>query len=57
VDQKIKKNLVIFVKPTILDAQGQPRRGNDEELEQVQTLGLPRDLPQPSDRSTAGQTK
>lgn len=57
VDQKLKKNLVIFVKPTILDAQGQPRRGNDEELEQVQTLGLPRDLPQPSDRSTAGQTK
>jgi len=57
VDQKLKKNLVIFVKPTILDSQGQPRRGNDEELEQVQTLGLPRDLPQPSDRSTAGRTK
>ena len=57
VDQKLKKNLVIFVKPTILDSQGQPRRGNDEELEQVQPLGLPKNLPLPSDHSTAGQTK
>lgn len=47
-DQKIKKNLVIFVTPRILDAEGQPRRGDTEEPEIIKTLGLPPDLPQPS---------
>jgi general secretion pathway protein D len=46
-DQKIKKNLVIFVTPKILDADGQPRRGDSEEPEIVTPLGLPKDLPQP----------
>jgi len=47
-DQKIKKNLVIFVTPRILDAEGQPRRADAEEPEIVKPLGLPADLPQPS---------
>jgi general secretion pathway protein D len=46
-DQKLKKNLVIFVTPRILDAEGQPRRGDAEEPEIVKPLGLPPDLPQP----------
>jgi general secretion pathway protein D len=46
-DQKIKKNLIIFVTPRILDAEGQPRRGDTEEPEIVKPLGLPQDLPQP----------
>lgn len=47
-DQKVKKNLVIFVTPKILDAEGQPRRGDTEEPEVVKPLGLPQDLPQPT---------
>jgi len=56
-DQKIKKNLVIFVTPRILDAEGQPRRGDTEESEIVTPLGLPQDLPQPSMNSTAVRGK
>jgi general secretion pathway protein D len=46
-DQKIKKNLIIFVTPRILDAEGQSRHEDDEETETVSPLGLPQDLPQP----------
>ena len=56
-DQKVKKNLVIFVTPRILDAEGQPRRGDSEEPEIVTPLGLPRDLPQPSMTSAAVRGK
>ncbi len=47
-DQKLKKNLVIFVTPRILDADGQPRRGDVEEPDIVRPLGLPADLPGPT---------
>jgi general secretion pathway protein D len=47
-DQKIKENLIIFVTPRILDADGQPRREDTEEPEIVKPLGLPQDLPQPA---------
>lgn len=47
-DQKFKKNLVIFVTSRILDADGQPRRGEVEEPDIVKPLGLPPDLPGPS---------
>lgn len=47
-DQKLKKNLVIFVTPRILDADGQPRRGDVEEPDIVKPLGLPADLPGPT---------
>ena len=56
-DQKIKKNLVIFVTPRILDAEGQPRRADAEETEIVKPLGLPQDLPQPSISSPAVRGK
>ena len=56
-DQKIKKNLVIFVTPRILDAEGQPRRADAEETEIVKPLGLPPDLPQPSISSPAVRGK
>ncbi len=49
VDQKIKKNLVIFVTAQIIDAEGRPiRRDEDEEEETVDPLGLPETLPGPS---------
>lgn len=54
-DQKIKKNLVIFVTPRILDAEGQPRRGETEEPEVVTPLGLPADLPLPTESVTRGK--
>ncbi len=56
-DQKLKKNLVIFVTPRILDAEGQPRRGDTEDPEIVKPLGLPQDLPQPTLNSPALSTK
>ena len=56
-DQKIKKNLVIFVTPRILDAEGQPRRGDAEETETVKPIGLPQDLPQPSISSPTVRSK
>jgi general secretion pathway protein D len=52
-DQKLKKNLVIFVTPRILDAEGQPRRSDTEDQEIVTPLGLPQDLPPPNVRSAA----
>lgn len=57
VDQKIKKNLVIFVTPRILDAEGQPRRGDSEEPEIVKPLGLPQDIPPPLSSSPAVRGK
>lgn len=56
-DQKIKKNLVIFVTPRILDAEGKPRRDETEETEIVTPIGLPQDLPQPSVSATTLRTK
>lgn len=47
VDQKIKKNLVVFVTAKLIDAQGQLVRLNEDEEEIVDTVGLPTDLPRP----------
>jgi general secretion pathway protein D len=47
VDQKIKKNLIIFVTARLMDAQGQPLIQTDEAEEIVDPLGLPEDLPGP----------
>ena len=47
VDQKIKKNLLIFVTARLLDASGQPLIQEDEAEEVVEPLGLPEDLPAP----------
>jgi general secretion pathway protein D len=56
-DQKIKQNLIIFVTPRILDAEGQPRREDTEDMEIVKPLGLPQDLPQPSIASPTVRSK
>ena len=52
-DQKIKKNLVIFVTPKIINAEGRLRHDDSEDPEIVKPLGLPQDLPQPSISSPA----
>ncbi len=41
IDQKIKKNLIIFVTAQLMDAEGKPLRGNEEEEEIVELLGVP----------------
>jgi general secretion pathway protein D len=50
VDQKIKRNLVIFVTARLMDAAGQPLRPEDDldQEELVEALGLPEDLRKPS---------
>jgi len=47
VDQKLKKNLIIFVTARMMDAGGKPVRSDTEEEEIVEPLGLPDDLPRP----------
>jgi general secretion pathway protein D len=47
VDQKIKKNLIIFVTARLLNAEGRPLIQQDDDEEIVEPLGLPDDLPQP----------
>ena len=47
VDQKIKKNLIIFVTARLLDASGQPLIQDDEAEEIVEPLGVPENLPGP----------
>jgi general secretion pathway protein D len=47
VDQKIKRNLIIFVTARLLDAEGRPVRQEDETEEMVEPLGLPQDIPAP----------
>ncbi|MEI8293536.1 MAG: Amuc_1098 family type IV pilus outer membrane protein [bacterium] len=47
VDQKIKKNLIVFVTARLMNAEGQPLLQQDDEEESVQPLGLPEDLPPP----------
>lgn len=48
VNQKIKKNLVIFVTAQIIDAEGRPIRREQEEEDMVDPLGLPETLPGPA---------
>jgi general secretion pathway protein D len=47
VDQKIKKNLIVFVTARLLDASGQPLIQEDEAEEIVEPHGAPDDLPAP----------
>mgnify|MGYP002630511885 CR=1 FL=1 len=48
VDQKIKKNLIVFVTARLLDASGQPLIQGDEAEEIVEPFGAPENLPAPS---------
>ena len=47
VDQKIKRNLIIFVTARLMDAQGQPLKQENEDEDIVNPVGLPDDLPPP----------
>lgn len=47
VDQKIKRNLIIFVTARLMDAEGRPVRMEDETEEITEPLGLPADIPPP----------
>ncbi len=47
VDQKIKRNLIIFVTARLMDAEGRPVRQDDDQEEIVEPLGLPENLPPP----------
>jgi general secretion pathway protein D len=55
-DQKIKENLIIFVTPRIINADGQTGK-ETEEAEIVKPLGLPQELPQPSISSPTVRSK
>ncbi len=48
VDQKIKRNLIVFVTARLMNAEGQPLIQQDDEEETVDPIGLPDDLPQPN---------
>jgi len=48
IDQKIKRNLIIFVTARLMDAEGRPVRQEDEAEEPVEPLGLPQNLPPPT---------
>jgi len=48
VDQKIKRNLIIFVTARLMDAEGKPVRQDEEQEEIVEPLGLPENLPPPT---------
>jgi len=56
VDQKIKRNLIIFCTPNIINAAGQLVAANrevDEDAEIVEPLGVPADLEKPGSGITA----
>jgi general secretion pathway protein D len=48
VDQKIKRNLIIFVTARLMDAEGRPVRLDEETEEIVEPLGLPQEIPPPA---------
>lgn len=47
VDQKIKRNLIIFVTARLMDAEGRPVRLDEDTEEIVEPLGLPQELQPP----------
>jgi general secretion pathway protein D len=48
VDQKIKRNLIIFVTARLMDAEGRPVRLDEDAEEIVEPLGLPQEVPPPA---------
>ncbi len=48
VDQKIKRNLIIFVTARLMDAEGKPVRQEELEDDVVEPLGLPQEIPPPT---------
>jgi general secretion pathway protein D len=53
VDQKIKRNLIIFTTVRLMDAEGRPVRQDDENDEPVEPLGVPQNLPPPTFETAA----
>ena len=51
VDQKIKRNLIIFVTARLMDAEGRPIRQDEDQEEIVEPIGLPETLPPPTFKS------
>lgn len=47
VDQKIKRNLIIFVTARLMDAEGKPIRQDEDQEEIVEPLGLPQEIAPP----------
>ncbi len=47
VDQKLKKNLIIFVTAKLIDAEGKPVRSDIEQEEVVEPIGLPDEISPP----------
>jgi len=47
IDQKLKKNLIIFVTAKLIDAEGKPVRSDVEKEEIVEPLGLPDEVSPP----------
>lgn len=57
VDQKLKKNLIIFVTARLIDAEGKPVRSDAEQEEIVESLGLPDEIPPPVLQMKGSPTK
>ncbi len=57
VDQKIKKNLIIFVTARMIDAEGKPVRSDAEQEEVVEPLGLPDEITPPVLQMKGSPTK
>ncbi len=55
VDQKIKRNLIIFVTARLMDAEGKPVRQDEDQEEIVEPLGLPQELPPPTYTQSLGK--
>ena len=52
VEQKIKRNLIIFVTARLIDAQGKPLKQDSEDEDIINPIGLPQDLQQPQFKTT-----
>ena len=59
VEQKIKRNLIIFTTVRLMDAAGQPLRPEDDsdQEEMVEPLGLPPEVPLPARGNPKGLTR
>lgn len=47
IDQKLKKNLIVFVTAKLIDAEGKPLRSEFDQEEIVEPLGLPEEIAPP----------
>lgn len=48
IDQKLKKNLIVFVTARLMDAEGKPLRSEFDQEEIVEPLGFPEDIAPPT---------